>query len=99
MLSQEKKNAGKGQLARRLPCSFFTITLDFVTATLGLAPVFISHIPRYIKATVLLLAGVGGRGAGLCCGGCSFGRGGGAPGSELLCRLQEAPLPEPHSPP
>lgn len=58
----KKKNAGKGQLARRQPCSFFTITLDFVTATLGLAPVFISHIPRYIKATVLLLAGVGGRG-------------------------------------
>lgn len=88
MLSQEKKNAGKGQLARRQPCSFFTITLDFVTATLGLAPVFISHIPRYIKATVLLLAGVGGvGGARLCCGSCSFGRGGGAPESELLCRL------------
>ena len=49
----------KGSWARRQPCSFFTITLDFVTATLGLMPVFISHIPTYIKTTVLLPGGPG----------------------------------------
>ena len=44
--------------------------------------------------------GVGnGEGGRLCCGSCSFGRGGGAPESELLCRLQEPPLPQPHTPP
>lgn len=44
----------KGSWACRQPCSFFTITLDFVTATLGQAPVSISHIPMCIKGTVLL---------------------------------------------
>lgn len=66
MLSQEKKLLAKGSwhVGSLL---LFTITLDFVTATFVLAPVFSSHIPTYIKAIILLAAG-GGVGAGCAVG-------------------------------